>query len=192
MSQDGEVIPAQPFVDWIESRIQYYERTQDPWGLSTHDKSKQHTIYKVAAEMGWEGASGVRRLYRYRHSLKNTSIRARGNPRSVLDWIAFVENDIENHGGARSSLHARRESKKYVLKVDVKTSIFERAPVEDALHNAGVAFSVVYPEIAALEDSPLEPEQWCFQCQENVSPIQGECPWSPKHNLVPWTVRAAA
>lgn len=55
------------------------------------------------------------------------------------------------------------------------TDTFIRARVEDMLHEAGVGFYEVYPDLA--EDVDLEPDAWCRQCGEMVTPISSSCPW---------------
>jgi hypothetical protein len=57
------------------------------------------------------------------------------------------------------------------------TDWFPRDVVEDALHEAGVPFADVYPEIAAAEDVFLEPAKWCAGCREERTPINGVCPF---------------
>lgn len=57
------------------------------------------------------------------------------------------------------------------------TTTFPRNRVEDMLDALDVPFADVYPEIAAAEDRPLEPDGYCSSCREIVSPIDGCCPW---------------
>lgn len=60
----------------------------------------------------------------------------------------------------------------------VPAESWPRATVEDAIDHAGFRFADWYPEVAAAEDLPLEPEQLCWGCEDLVSPIGGKCPWS--------------
>jgi hypothetical protein len=49
--------------------------------------------------------------------------------------------------------------------------------VEDLLTRAGTSFYDVYPEFAHERDIELEPDEFCLQCGEYTTPIQGCCPW---------------
>ena len=51
---------------------------------------------------------------------------------------------------------------------------FERASVEDALHNAGVDFYELYPEFAHERDGSPEPEAWCPNCQNHVLVVRNK------------------
>lgn len=170
-------------MEWIESRFRYFMRGCPPWVNERHYSAGAVTW--VAEELGWGGdGTGVRRLHRYRNGLKNSSGRICAPPADVLAWISKVEREGE-------TLDTLREHKTHLLKQDVPTEFFERAPVEDALHTAGVSFAAIYPEIAAEEDLELQPDRWCWHCQEAVTPIKDECPWNPEHRLMPWAVNAA-
>jgi hypothetical protein len=57
------------------------------------------------------------------------------------------------------------------------TDNYARSIVEDTLDHADVPFADIYPEIAAAEDVPLEPDAFCGSCHEVVTPIGGDCPW---------------
>lgn len=80
----------------------------------------------------------------------------------------------------------------YRLRVDVrtvfryKTSLdaegrptdnYARKQVEDVLERLDLSFADLYPEIAATDDIPLEPEAFCGSCHEVVTPLHGACPW---------------
>ena len=54
-------------------------------------------------------------------------------------------------------------------------TIISRAWVEDSLHHAGVLFHDVYPDL--VEDIVLEPDAWCPECRETVTPSDGRCLW---------------
>lgn len=54
------------------------------------------------------------------------------------------------------------------------TDTFQLRRVGAMLEHAGVALWEVYPEAAEIT---LEPDVWCYRCQEMVTPIDGKCPW---------------
>jgi hypothetical protein len=75
---------------------------------------------------------------------------------------------------------AQRTVYRYLRSLDGEgqpTDTYARNPVEDALERLEVPFADVYPEIAATEDRPLEPDAYCTSCHEVVTPIDGCCPW---------------
>jgi hypothetical protein len=53
---------------------------------------------------------------------------------------------------------------------------FASAPVENALHRAGLRLEDLYPDHAP-EDVDLEPDIFCGSCMSVVTPIKGQCPW---------------
>jgi hypothetical protein len=62
-------------------------------------------------------------------------------------------------------------------KCEIETDWFPRRTVEDALNRCGVQFWELYPEIAADEDRPFEPERWCPRCVDRVTVLDGCCAW---------------
>jgi hypothetical protein len=71
------------------------------------------------------------------------------------------------------------------------TDVFRRFPVEDMLARAGVPFAVLYPELAAVEDRPVEPAAYCLMCREVTPRFDGVCPWhggrrKPAAELMPF------
>jgi hypothetical protein len=62
-------------------------------------------------------------------------------------------------------------------KGEFKADTISRYYVEDMLTRAGVDFYDVYPDLEFERDIELEPDAFCRQCGEYVTPIQGCCPW---------------
>lgn len=141
--KDCEMIPAQPFSDWLNNRVAYWEQRYD--GHHGLPPGEDSPAARVARECGWAGETGLRRLYRHRHRVLESAV-------------------------------GKNRHSKGVRTVRV-TDWFPRDVVEDALHEAGVLFSDVYPEIAAAEDVVLEPAKWCAGCREERTPINGVCPF---------------
>lgn len=63
--------------------------------------------------------------------------------------------------------------------------------VEDLLARAGVDFYGLYPEFAYEQDIEIEPDEFCRECGEYVTPIKGFCPWCDT-NVVSWSWQGAA
>lgn len=94
--------------------------------------------------------------------------------------LALIEELGWSHQkGAERKLYRVRKSlicsSKDGRKGEFPSDRFARPLVEEALFNAGVPFSDVYPGIAASEDVELEPAAWCPHCQEERHPIDGLC-----------------
>jgi hypothetical protein len=63
------------------------------------------------------------------------------------------------------------------VKAEIRTGWLPRRTVEDALNLCGVQFWEIYPDIAAAEDRPFEPERWCPECGDRVTVLDGCCAW---------------
>jgi hypothetical protein len=135
------MIPAQPFSDWLNNRVAYWEQRLN--GHYCLPSGEDAPAVRVARECGWIGETGTKRLYRFRHRLLESA----------------VGKNRHNKG----------------VRITRVTDWFPRDVVEDALHEAGVLFADVYPEIAAAEDVFLEPAKWCAGCREERTPINGIC-----------------
>jgi hypothetical protein len=146
-SKNCEMVPAEPFSDWLNQRVAYWATRLD--GAGGHEGETGPAAH-VCQEVGWWGSlkrerdTGIRKLYRFRtrHSEKTVG-RVKGGGRGVI--------------------------------VKVEATEFPRDVVEEALHHAGVLFEELYPGIAAAEEVMLEPEKWCPHCQEARHPINGVC-----------------
>jgi hypothetical protein len=103
--------------------------------------------------------------------------------RKVLEEIGWTDYSVE--AGLRrlfrmrymrlESAHGRKKGVSRGVPFVGRVDQFRRSIVEDALHNAGVLFADLYPEIAAAEDVLLEPEAWCPGCRAEVTPVNGQC-----------------
>jgi hypothetical protein len=66
-SKLADLIPAQPFADWLNERIEHWQT------VLPGDPKNSGALYRVLEEIGWTpGEAGVRRLYRYRKCLSET------------------------------------------------------------------------------------------------------------------------
>jgi hypothetical protein len=73
--QNTEMIPAKPFADLLNARVEFWERRLSADGLP----SDRGATVRVAHEFGWtDGESGIRRLYRLRfRTLESTTGRSK-------------------------------------------------------------------------------------------------------------------
>jgi hypothetical protein len=61
-----EPVPAWPFAEWLQARVQCW---------TERGESEKGCLRRVCMECGWDGESGLRKLYRYRHMQRGTSIK---------------------------------------------------------------------------------------------------------------------
>lgn len=61
------------------------------------------------------------------------------------------------------------------------TETFGTYPVEDMLEHAGARLADVYPETDV--DVDVEPDAWCWACEETITPIDATCPWCENTDL---------
>jgi hypothetical protein len=121
-------------------------------------------------------------FHRYRLALPGDDAGASmGAHRALADELGW-----NGDGGVRKLYryrHMRKETARGSRRNGTRVGVvfdqthFPRCEVEEALHFAGVSFWELYPEIAAAEDVPLEPEMVCWECKDLVTPINGLCPW---------------
>lgn len=166
-------VPARPFADLLNERVTAIELTIEADVAKRHGKA----VATVAAQFGWDGINGVRKLYRYRHQQRGTSRRRASG------------EALGRKGVFRS--------------VDVHTDTYPRDTVEDALHYAGLDFTALYLDYAArlegrrgsgrdvlvfissywdIADELVAPvevaEEWCAHCQEvTLRDQRGDCHW---------------
>lgn len=116
MARATERLPSRPFADWLNERIARWEARL----------GGEAALKKVCDEIGWTDDAGMRRLYRYRRMLSE-STRGKSKQRGVRG-VTFV----------------------------TITDSFARQPVEEALHHAGVRLGELYPYEALLDEFQME------------------------------------
>ena len=88
-------MPAWPFAEWLNQRVAVYEsRVQ-------RGEDNRSALAKVADECGWgREDGGLRKLYRYRHMQKGTSVKVQGqrNKHRRVDITAhtFLRDAVED------------------------------------------------------------------------------------------------
>jgi hypothetical protein len=73
MAKGGVQIPAWPFAEWLNLRV------ASKMALAETGEAKRSVLAQVAQECGWgREDGGLRKLYRYRHMQKGTSVKVQG------------------------------------------------------------------------------------------------------------------
>ncbi len=62
-------------------------------------------------------------------------------------------------------------------KAEFPATTISRKYVEDMCTRAGLNFYDLYPELEWERDVELEADAYCARCGEDVTPIEGCCPW---------------
>lgn len=96
MAPFRERVPARPFAEWLRARVEFYERQQR--AVKSWDRN---ALAQVAAECGWPGESGQRKLYRYLRELKSTKRGRRAKSMEVPaeTYPRPVVEDALHHAG---------------------------------------------------------------------------------------------
>jgi hypothetical protein len=91
---NAEYVPSGPFQTWLNERVTYWERQFE---TSRYSNQNLSAVRMVCAEIGWGGTeAGVRRLYKYRHAVKETKTGGRGGPRLTLPAFQFPRDVVED------------------------------------------------------------------------------------------------
>lgn len=94
--KDREEVPAEPFARWLNERYEYWEQRCRYIDTS---RPGEHPTSRVCQEIGWEGETGVRRLWRYRHRLSETAkgrTRTSRGTRVLLTMQTFPRDVVED------------------------------------------------------------------------------------------------
>jgi hypothetical protein len=167
MAKGGFQIPAWPFAAWLNERVAMFEaRAQSA-------DEKRSVLAQVASECGWGSEDGgLRKLYRYRHMQKGTSVKVQGSKNQHLKidirtyrFFRDVVEDALHHAGVDfTDLH-----------VDYANSrVGTVGRPRDVLE-----FITAYEPIAEELLSPVVVRQaWCITCAEEVLlDAEGQCQW---------------
>jgi hypothetical protein len=95
MAKGGPQVPAWPFADWLNQRIAKYE------ACAQAVDERRSVLSRVADECGWgQEDAGLRKLYRFRHMQKGTSVKVQGqrNKHRKVDITAhsFLRDTVED------------------------------------------------------------------------------------------------
>jgi hypothetical protein len=128
----SDTIAAAPFARWLKLRAERMSQEE------------------LAMLVGWPGEPGVRRLYRYAHTLKAGSVDGRKGDYLTDRYDRLTVVEALSCAGV---------------------GLWELADLVDE-HGAPVPGREEYDD-----DVELEPDAFCGHCHETVTPIDGNCPW---------------
>lgn len=97
------------------------------------------------------------------------------HPIDATPFATYVD-DLAAELGSYGIVAARMKcGESWLLKGAFRTlGVIERDRALECLENAGAEVWAIYPQEV---DVPLEDDAYCGRCHENVTPIDGACPW---------------
>lgn len=100
MARHVERVPAQPFIDWLEQRLACYEAYEHCPSHPVSPRPSTGPLAKLAEECGWgTGDAGIRKLYRFRHSLKSGLVDGEKKDTRTDTFARDIVEDALHHAG---------------------------------------------------------------------------------------------
>lgn len=167
MARRREYILSRPFREWLEQRfICWEDRLRREEGTVTGGIGTISPAVALAQELGWDGESGMRRLWRFRFERKDGSIngvKVGGLP------TAFFARDIVEEAMHEAGVNFDDLYIEYAHRMEG-----ERGRPVDVL-----TFITGYLDLAAdLCDGPYHREAYCRKCRERtLRDRDGQCIW---------------
>jgi hypothetical protein len=158
-----EPVPAWPFAEWLQGRVQCWAGRGD---------TGSDGLRRVVLECGWDGDAGLRKLYRYRYMQRGTSIkdqRRRYKHRNVdVHTTTFPREVVEE------ALHNAD-----VDFADLYVDYANRMAGQTGSPKQVLQFLAAYEPLAEELLCPVAVRQaWCIKCAEEVLlDAEGECQW---------------
>jgi hypothetical protein len=165
MAKRYEQIPAAPFRDLLQQRMDRYERMFGFHGVSNDAGLGCSPSQRLADDCGWPGEAGVRKLYRYRYGLKEGSLNGKKGARPTHTFPRdMVEEALHELGVNFTQLYGD-----YAARLEGS-----RAPARDVL-----TFIRTFEPLAEDLVGPVEVrEAWCVRCAEvTLRDRAGDCQW---------------